>query len=769
MKWLLRTAVAVSLAANIGATDLATIELNQDELRYNQATALLTYSTFDTVAIGSHARIPASIFYIALRENEKTSDVSYTIDNLQPIDQFTFPTTNNEIATASENAYHSFVRSSAQDSKIGNEPVTVLNEVTEEISRFAKLLITPTTIDSLGVVNFNSQITIRVGERVITSDELITNAAFTERYARKEESSLQSSSSSKYLIVTTAALAEPLSKLAEYKTSTGIPTEVNFIDYILPASSGRDDAEKLREFLKTFYAQGGRYLLLAGDETLLPVRYTYHLNTATPPPLNEQIPSDLYFADLTGSWDSDNDGVWGERLEDNADMNQELFVGRLPISTVAEAQAYVDNLILYETNPGRGDFSYLTKAFFFSSDEMRDYAGQGQHNMIAEAYPEFFTYDTVHGVESSSGGDPAPINENGHDVLTALDQGFGIVNIIAHGRMDGFAVRTAGYNSYPKSMLASAAAGEHGDLSNLTPNGKLGFYYSLACDIGGYEEDQAPMSQPGRNFVQEALTIPNAGAVGMVAYTRWGWVGSSYLLQKAFFEYAFAHPSEPAIQGMYATNARYSYYRDLVYGQNFFGDPTLKIYTDIPQPMAITMQYDQYSLRAQVTVDGDPVAQCVVVISEEWNIVSQYVTDNNGWVTLTTPLSTGTGYTIAAVKPGFTTTLGTFTGQSPTGTGEENNPSLPDKFSLQQNYPNPFNPTTTISFTLPTRSNVTLSVFNMLGQEVAVLEDEIRSAGEYEIIWDGKNKQQESVASGVYFYRLIADTYSDTRSMVLIR
>ncbi len=768
MNWLLRTAVPVLLASTISATDLATIELNKDELQHNQSTALLTYPTFDTVAIGSQLRIPASVFYVLLNEQEQIADIFYTSDR-EPIDQFSAPLTNTEIATASENAYHAFVRSSSQDSKIGADPVTVLGEVRQNDSRFAKLLISPTTTDSLGSVSFHSQITVRVGNRVITPEELISNAAFMLQFLTKEESSLHSSSSPKFLIVTTADLAEPLSKLAEYKTSIGIQTEVNFIDYILPAASGRDDAEKLREFLKTFYAQGGKYVLLAGDETKLPVRYTYHLATGTVPPLNEQIPSDLYFADLTGTWDTDNDGVWGERVEDNADMNPELFVGRLPISTAAEAQVYVDNLILYETNPGRGDFSYLTKAFFFASDEMRDYSGVGQHNMIAAAYPDFFVYDTVSGVESASGGDLAPTNENGHDVISTLDQGFGIVNIIAHGRMDGFAVRTSGYNSYPKSMVASAAAGEHGDIGTLTPNGKLGFYYSLACDIGGYEEDQAPMNQPGRNFAQEILTTPNAGAVGLVAYTRWGWAGSSYLLQKAFFEYAFTHPNEPAIQGMYAANARYSYYRDLVYGQNFFGDPTLKIYTDIPQQMAITMQYDQYTLRAQVTSDGDPIAQCKVVISEGWNILGEYTTDNNGWVALNAPLSTGTGYTIAAVKPGFTTELASFTGQSPTGTGEDNNPTLPDKFSLQQNYPNPFNPSTTISFTLPARSNVTLSVFNMLGQEVAVLDDETRAAGEYEIIWDGKNKQQESVASGVYFYRLIADSYIDTRSMLLIR
>jgi hypothetical protein len=73
---------------------------------------------------------------------------------------------------------------------------------------------------------------------------------------------------------------------------------------------------------------------------------------------------------------------------------------------------------------------------------------------------------------------------------------------------------------------------------------------------------------------------------------------------------------------------------------------------------------------------------------------------------------------------------------------------------LAQNYPNPFNPTTAIHFALPHAGKVTLSIFNVLGEQVRILVDEIKPAGQYTVVWDGKNIEGETVASGIYIYQL---------------
>lgn len=94
--------------------------------------------------------------------------------------------------------------------------------------------------------------------------------------------------------------------------------------------------------------------------------------------------------------------------------------------------------------------------------------------------------------------------------------------------------------------------------------------------------------------------------------------------------------------------------------------------------------------------------------------------------------------------------------------GKEGN--VPQAFVLSQNYPNPFNPATKISFTLPVGSDVTLKVYNMLGQEVATVVNGYRSAGTYEVEFNAAG-----LASGVYYYTLRAGSFTATRKMLLTK
>lgn len=96
-------------------------------------------------------------------------------------------------------------------------------------------------------------------------------------------------------------------------------------------------------------------------------------------------------------------------------------------------------------------------------------------------------------------------------------------------------------------------------------------------------------------------------------------------------------------------------------------------------------------------------------------------------------------------------------------------PGLPTTYALEQNYPNPFNPSTIISYSLPTPGNVSLDVFNVLGQKVVTLVDEYQAAGVYEQTWDGHNASGQTVSSGVYFYRVTSGNFVDTKKMMLLK
>jgi hypothetical protein len=95
--------------------------------------------------------------------------------------------------------------------------------------------------------------------------------------------------------------------------------------------------------------------------------------------------------------------------------------------------------------------------------------------------------------------------------------------------------------------------------------------------------------------------------------------------------------------------------------------------------------------------------------------------------------------------------------------------AIPTKFALHQNSPNPFNPTTRVAFDMPAAGDVEITVFNVLGQRVTDLVNGYREAGSYEVIWDGKDDAGQSVASGVYFYRIKTDQFNDTKKMLLLK
>ena len=90
--------------------------------------------------------------------------------------------------------------------------------------------------------------------------------------------------------------------------------------------------------------------------------------------------------------------------------------------------------------------------------------------------------------------------------------------------------------------------------------------------------------------------------------------------------------------------------------------------------------------------------------------------------------------------------------------------SVPRAFALDQNYPNPFNPVTNIEYSLPHSGDVTLIIYNLRGQEVARLIDGGQVAGNHSVTWDASN-----FASGIYFYRLQAGDFIQTKKMVLLK
>ena len=95
--------------------------------------------------------------------------------------------------------------------------------------------------------------------------------------------------------------------------------------------------------------------------------------------------------------------------------------------------------------------------------------------------------------------------------------------------------------------------------------------------------------------------------------------------------------------------------------------------------------------------------------------------------------------------------------------------NIPNQFSLGQNYPNPFNPITKMNYALPIRSRVVISIYNVLGQEVVTILDQVEDYGYHTVSWNGTDDYGRPMASGVYFARMMTDTFTKTKKMLLLK
>jgi len=134
-----------------------------------------------------------------------------------------------------------------------------------------------------------------------------------------------------YVIITTSSLVSSLTGFLTWKTTAGFSVNIVTLTWILANYPAVDTPKSIRDFLIANYASWGiKYVLIVGSHGSIPMRMCY------PDPANHMIdgihdiPTDYYYADLTGNWDSDGDGFYGERGQDNVDFVPEVWVGRIP-------------------------------------------------------------------------------------------------------------------------------------------------------------------------------------------------------------------------------------------------------------------------------------------------------------------------------------------------------------------------------------------------------------------------------------------------------
>ncbi|HEX9710387.1 MAG TPA: C25 family cysteine peptidase, partial [Candidatus Thermoplasmatota archaeon] len=170
-----------------------------------------------------------------------------------------------------------------------------------------------------------------------------------------------------YLIVTAAPFAAAMQSIADWKTQKGLPAKVALIGDITQSYPGRDDAERLHNFLQDvhFNATDGtlKYVLLGGGANVIPIRYLHTEGSVITWYTHDDVFSDVYYAGLDSDWDANQNGTFGEYGEEDWDAN--VLVGRMPFADATQAATMRDNLLSYERAPLVG--AWMRNAVAFAS------------------------------------------------------------------------------------------------------------------------------------------------------------------------------------------------------------------------------------------------------------------------------------------------------------------------------------------------------------------------------------------------------------------
>jgi hypothetical protein len=265
------------------------------------------------------------------------------------------------------------------------------------------------------------------------------------------------------------------------------------------------------------------------------------------------------------------------------------------------------------------------------------------------------------------------------------------------------------------------------------------------------------------------LKLENRGAAAFIGYSRYGWVASSYRLTEKFVEYIYSDDNRLGPANTYSKLC-YASNRDLNYGLNLYGDPSLEVWTDTPSelesdhPQIISLGNNLISVR--ITSGGQGVESALVtVVSNQENLFYGY-TDADGYIDAEFDSGLDSAVVLTASKSGYCP----YQVQLATSIvldaddNTDDRPDVPRDFTLYQNFPNPANPTTTVGFELPQSDDMTFELFNLLGQRVTQITREDMPAGYHELEIDLSDNP-----SGVYFYRLTTSVGSDVKKLMLLK
>jgi hypothetical protein len=437
-----------------------------------------------------------------------------------------------------------------------------------------------------------------------------------------------------YVIVTSDEQQSEFQRLADWKTQSGVPAVVRTMSFIRAEyPGGSDDAERIRMFIRDAYVRWGtQWVLLGGDTDAVPTRFgitTFYGG--------ESIAADIYFSCLDGSWNDDGDDLFGEGYfsesspGDNCDLMPEVYVGRAPTMSLADADLFVDRALQYVRDPATG--GYQTRVLFFAEvlfpqnwtlgqPVSFDGAELAEETLEHLQYNPSIHYARLYENHLSPSWEPGALLETKQAVVESLKVGYNTSVHIGHG--------------FRNVMSCADANLTNDDAFSLTNGNRLTNLYAINCTSNAID-----FPCIGEAFMK----APGGGAVTAIGSSRFDFPTAGRVYQKEFFRLLY-EDSVTAIGQLQALQktpfvpfASYDgVHRWTQMTMLLLGDPELRVYTGIPRTLTVihpgAIAVSDTTFNVNVKIGAVPLLGARVTAYKTGDDYWSAVTDGAGNVTI---------------------------------------------------------------------------------------------------------------------------------------
>jgi hypothetical protein len=489
--------------------------------------------------------------------------------------------------------------------------------------------------------------------------ELAENPELLSRYETADlepRGNYLSGSPVPYVIITSAQLAEPFEQLAEFRERHGLNVEIVTVEWIDTNFEGSDLQERIRSFVRFAWEQWQvEYLLLGGDGGIVPHRGMY---VKAGSEVETDIPCDLYYSCLDGDWNSDGDSYFGEPGEE--DLLPEVSVGRLPVDSPDEIDAFIDKLVLYTDSPAPGDAAsaLMTGELLWSIDgsdtwggDCKDeiLTGSSSYGFTSAGIPEDFSAITLYDRDNGTWGTA--------DIVSLLNGGIHLVNHLGHANLHSV-MRLSIYELWR--------------LENISSGGIPIVCYSQGCYPASFDNRDDSGTYHAEDCIGDQLVTGREGAVAFIGNTRLGWsapgstCGVSQFFDRQFFDALFGEGITeigPALDDSRLDNLPFLSYaavRYVMYGLCLLGDPAMNVWTGEPAPLTVdhgdSLEWSKDFFEVSVSSAGGPVEGArVSLMCSNPAIYHTEPTDVNGRARLFIEMTGAVELELAVYAPGHLT------------------------------------------------------------------------------------------------------------------